>query len=136
MANTGRKGAMRYLVFATIPWVLAKSFERLGDRAVLEAGIGNGAGVPYYIVALVLVVISLALFLFALKRSVERIMGRDKAEPPAPGAPLLTPNHAASSDEPFDPDAALQRYMQNRPDDVPAPVVPAARPGGFGKKGL
>ncbi|MFM5947738.1 MAG: hypothetical protein ACKOPM_00695 [Novosphingobium sp.] len=115
MAQTRRKGAMRYIALAIIPLSLAKGFEAVGDRAALEAGIGNGAGAPYYIAALLLMSIALGLFLFALKRLIGRIMGKDQggAEPSEAGMPLLTPQRATRADEPFDPDAALQRYMQN-----------------------
>jgi hypothetical protein len=138
MVQSGRKGAVRYLVLAIVPLMLSKPLERMGDRAATEAGIGNGAGAPYYIVALLLTVIALGLFLFALKRLIGRIMSKDRsgAQAPASGTPLLTPQRSASAEEPFDPDAALSRYMQNRPSDPPAPVMPAPRPGGFGKKGL
>lgn len=138
MAQTRRKGAMRYIALAIIPLSLAKGFEAVGDRAALEAGIGNGAGAPYYIAALLLMAIALGLFLFALKRLIGRIMGKDQggAEPSETGMPLLTPQRATRADEPFDPDTALQRYMQSRPSEPPAPEAPAPRPGGFGKKGL
>lgn len=138
MAQANRKAAMRYLVLAIIPQSLSKGFEAMGDRAVLEAGVGNGAGAPYYIVALLLTIVALGLCLFALKRFIERIMGKDQGdtELPAPAAVVLTPSRANSADEPFDPDAALRRYMENRPSEPQAPVMPASRPGGFGKKGL
>jgi hypothetical protein len=125
-------------LLAIIPQALSKGLEAMGDRAVAVAGQGNGAGTPYYIPALLLTIIALGLCLFALKRFIERIMGKDQADtdPAAPDTTVLTPRRAAREDEPFDPDAALQHYMQNRPSEPPAPVMPAPRPGGFGKKGL
>ena len=45
----------------------------------------------------------------------------------------------AATDKAFDADAALARYMANRPEDSPAVDVPAlqpAAPRGFGRKGL
>jgi hypothetical protein len=138
MVQSGRKGAVRYLVLAIVPLMLSKPLERMGDLAAAEAGVGNGAGAPYYIVALLLTVAALGLFLFALKRLIGRIMGKDQggAEPSGSEPPLLTPQRATRAEEPFDPDAALKRYMQNRPSEPPAPEAPAPRPGGFGRKGL
>jgi hypothetical protein len=43
----------------------------------------------------------------------------------------------AESDQPqFDPDAALARYLENRPDGQPNPVAPRRELPGFGRKGL
>ncbi|MBN8484629.1 MAG: hypothetical protein J0L50_07600 [Sphingomonadales bacterium] len=143
MARTRRKGALRYLLLAIIPQSLSRGFEAMGDRAVAEAGIGNGAGAPYYIAALLLTVIAGALFLFGLKRLFDRLRGKDRSDADPSGEDRPEPRPGAfAAPQDFDPDAALQRYMAKRAaDETPRPatrIEPAAapRPGGFGRKGL
>ncbi len=146
MARIRRKGALRYLLLAIVPQSLSRGFEAMGDRAVAEAGIGNGAGAPYYIAALLLTVMAIALFLFALKRLFDRLRRADgsDAAPPGDAMPVASAG-AISAPQVFDPDAALERYMAKRAADAALPPVtqatrsePAAPPraGGFGRKGL
>jgi hypothetical protein len=116
MAQSKRKGAMRYLLLAIIPQALSKGFEAMGDRAVAEAGIGNGAGAPYYIAALLLTVIALGLCLFALKRFIGRISGKDDSgqKPADIAATFSASDESERRDEAFDPDAALRHYFRPR----------------------
>lgn len=132
-----KKGAVRYIVLAVMLQAAARPLERLGDHAVALAGPGQGAGAPYYIPALLLTLASLGLFLFALKRLYDRITGKDDGAAP----PSDPPESTISAPQGFDPDAALQRYLSNRPADPAQAAPPAqpaspARPGGFGRKGL
>lgn len=137
MAQIRPKGDVRYLLLAIIPQSLSKGFEAMGDRAVEQAGQGNGAGVPYYLAALALTLIALGLCLFALKRFYDRITGKgENGSETGPAAQKVTALGETFSDtNTFDPDAVMQRYLENRPSTPPANPTPA-RPSGFGKKGL
>ena len=131
-----KKGAVRYIVLALVLQAGSRSLERLGDHAAALTGPGQGAGAPYYIPALLLTLAALGLFLFALKRLYDRITGKGGGAVP-PQGPV---EDVISAPQGFDPDAALQRYLSNRPADPaqaapPQPAAPA-RPGGFGRKGL
>jgi hypothetical protein len=133
MAPQSKKGSYRYLLLAIIPQAFSKGFEAMGDRAAQEAGVGNGAGVPYYLIALALTLIALGLLLFALKRIFDQLTGRDKSGSDAPEPVSLAETFADKSD--FDPDVVMRRYLENRQTPPEAAPIPA-RSSGFGKKGL
>lgn len=137
MAQKRKKGSYRYLLLAIIPQAFSKGFEAMGDRAAQEAGIGNGAGVPYYVLALVLTMIALGLCLFALKRIFDQLTGKDKGDgdPPVEAKETNRLAETYANKDVFDPDAVMQRYLENRP-SAPAARPTPARPSGFGKKGL
>lgn len=137
MAQTRRKGAFRYLLLAIIPQSMSKGLEAMGDRAMLEAGPGQGAGTPYYLPALLLTLVALGLCLFALKRIFERLTGKDgNAGDPQPDRPSIADTDDSFSDKDgFDPDAIMRRYIENRPAAAPSTTV-QDRPRGFGKRGL
>jgi len=138
-----RPGAFRYMLLASLLWVLAKSFEAMGDRAVLIAGVGHGQGVPWYLLALVLLIAAFASFLFGVRRIYLRSTGRlTQPQPAAPDARDIVALSRVFADETgdtgFDPDAALARYMARQPESDSAPSRNAPEPprGGFGRKGL
>ena len=132
MAKPVRKGAVRYLVLGVVCQTLSKGMEAMGDRAMLEAGPGQGAGLPFYLPALLLTLIAVGLFLFALRRLYHRLTGKDgQAASPAPLPATRTQRIDAPS---IDVDAALARYLAKRPPGPPQPPIPARR-GSFGKKG-
>lgn len=137
MAPKRNKGSYRYLLLAIIPQAFSKGFEAMGDRAAQEAGVGNGAGVPYYVLALVLTMIALGLCLFALKRIFDQLTGKDKGDgdPPVEAKETNRLAETYANKDVFDPDAVMQRYLENRP-SAPAARPTPARPSGFGKKGL
>ena len=137
MAQKPKKGSYRYLLLAIIPQAFSKGFEAMGDRAAQEAGIGNGAGVPYYVLALVLTMIALGLCLFALKRIFDQLTGKDKGDgdPPVEAKETSRLAETYANKDVFDPDAVMQRYLENRP-SAPAARPTPVRPSGFGKKGL
>ena len=137
MAQKPKKGSYRYLLLAIIPQAFSKGFEAMGDRAAQEAGIGNGAGVPYYVLALVLTMIASGLCLFALKRIFDQLTGKDKGDgdPPVEAKETNRLAETYANKDVFDPDAVMQRYLENRPSAPAARPMPA-RPSGFGKKGL
>jgi len=74
-----------------------------------------------------------ALFLFG---GIRRIYSGFKlvAPPPRTERAVVSDEGAAGSD--FDPDAALARYMAQRSAPAPSPATPAARLGGFGRRGI
>jgi hypothetical protein len=137
MVPKRKKGSFRYLVLAIIPQAMSKGFEAMGDRAAQEAGVGNGAGVPYYLVALVLTVIALGLCLFALKRIVDQLTGKDKkdSDPKVDPQEVTRLAETFADKDGFDPDAVMRRYLESRP-SLPTVSPAPARPSGFGKKGL
>ena len=137
MAPKRNKGSYRYLLLAIIPQAFSAGFEAMGDRAAQEAGVGNGAGVPYYVLALVLTIIALGLCLFALKRIFDQLTGKDKGDRDPKFDVQGTDGLAetVANKDAFDPDAVMQRYLENRP-SAPAARPTPARPSGFGKKGL
>ncbi len=137
MTLTRRKGAFRYLLLAIIPQSLSKGFEAMGDRAVQEAGQGQGAGTPYYLPALLLTLVAIGLCLFALKRFFDRLTGKGRD---GDGPRFDRPENAELDETPgassaFDPDTIMQRYIENRQPSPPTNRAPA-RSGGFGKRGL
>lgn len=134
--SAGRKlMVLPYLFGGFLFSALSKSVEGRGDVAPYLPGGAPGDGLRYHLIALVLLIVAGACFIRAgytlirnsrngpMKRKEEDVTKIAKvfADEPAPAAS-------------FDADAALARYMQNRPASPLAGNPPSPPRGGFGRK--
>jgi hypothetical protein len=135
-AMTINPPGFRTIVLISIGFALMKlsgTLELRGDlQPFAESGVSSGR-LYYHLLALTALLAALGCFIWALKR----IFGK---EPGGPSVPVAEPEKAPEyidiyGETAFDPDAALARYLSGRGNSDPADA-PAAKPGGFGRKGL
>jgi hypothetical protein len=108
---------------------LSKALERTGDLAS-----DPGSRLFNHVSALVVLIAAAACFIWALKRmffSKPRTPNEQAAPPAAPKPADIYPEETS-----FDPDAALARYMRNRPGAELGDMSAPKPPGSFGRKGL
>lgn len=120
------------------PWLVggfvlltgSKALEGRGDVAPYLQGGGPGSGLPFHLLALVVLIAAFACFLRAGYNSYRRISG--KASAPEKNVAKVFADEPAP-EQSFDADAALARYMEKKragllPDDLPP------SPRAFGRK--
>ena len=106
---------------------LGKMVEKIGDGFPLATeGVSTGR-LFFHIAALAIVIMAGYCFFAALRA----LFGKQKDTPPK--APLFKRAAVVEPEPSFDPDAAIQRYLANRPQPSPGNEPKPTRQG-FGRK--